>query len=220
MKRYIKIIAVISGIIMFNVGISAVAEAQTDDKGVAKLLKMKEEAKARLEGTTWEIELADMSGSSAKKIKDTIRFKDGKVISDNLKDEGFTATDFTVTLKGEENEIIVWETMQSSEKEGLAFWKGEVRGERVRGVLSRHISERNIKDYSFSGESSGTLETEKAKEAAAETVTEEITEEMQCVESPAAETKETKEEAAEKTAVETKKETEKRQKKKRGWWGQ
>ena len=39
--------------------------------------------------------------------------------------------------------------MQTSEKKGLTFWKGELENDKMRGVLSRHIDEKTIKDYTF-----------------------------------------------------------------------
>ncbi|MFH1837848.1 MAG: hypothetical protein ABH862_07040 [Candidatus Omnitrophota bacterium] len=110
------------------------------------------DAKLKLNNTTWEIELKEMSTEkNREEMKDIIRFAEGRISSDKLTKEGFTPTNYTVRIKGKDR--LIWETMQTSEEKGIAFWRGELReGQPMRGVLSWHIKENKIKDYSFSSD--------------------------------------------------------------------
>jgi hypothetical protein len=111
--------------------------------------RIKEAAK-ELENTLWRINLKQITQSEKKEaFADVIRFKAGKVEMESLTSQGFSPTSYSVTVKGETYNIVVWETMQTSEKKGLAFWKGEIEEGRMRGVLSRHLDGKTVKDYSF-----------------------------------------------------------------------
>jgi hypothetical protein len=100
----------------------------------------------RLEGSTWAVEMRPMAGDG-KPSKDTLTFKDRQLTSSQLSKEGYGSSNFSLRAEGE---AVIWETMQS--KEGAAaFWRGEVMGETVRGVLSKKVGEGPSADYSFGG---------------------------------------------------------------------
>jgi hypothetical protein len=111
--------------------------------------RIKEAAK-ELENTLWRVNFKQITQSEKKEtFTDVIRFKTGKVEIESLTSQGFSPTSYSITVKGETYNIVVWETMQTSEKKGLAFWKGEIEEGKMRGVLSRHLGEKTVKDYSF-----------------------------------------------------------------------
>ena len=121
-------------------------EARQDEE-MAKKIK---EAEKTLSNTKWQVNFTQITQLEKKeKFTDTVSFKDGKVEIGSLTPQGFPATSFTITIKGDDNSVIVWETMQASEKKGLAFLKGQIEEGRMRGVLSRHFDEKSVKDYSF-----------------------------------------------------------------------
>ncbi|OLS15356.1 MAG: hypothetical protein RBG13Loki_1030 [Promethearchaeota archaeon CR_4] len=133
------------------------AEVKKDDGMVKKI----QDAIKELDKTLWNINVTQITSSEKKeKYTDKIRFKDDTVAIETLVSQGFPATSFTITIKGDENNIIIWETMQSSEKKGLAFLKGELEEGRMRGVLSRHIDEKTVKDYSFYSTSKEVIQEE------------------------------------------------------------
>ncbi len=110
------------------------------------------EAKSELNNTNWKIELKPMVTGRRKpkgSEEDTLRFVNNQVISDKLEAEGFSSSNYTVRIKRKDNDIIIWETMQASEKKGVAFWRGEIRNDKMRGVLSWHVSENKKKSYNF-----------------------------------------------------------------------
>jgi len=121
-------------------------EARQDEE-MAKKIK---EAEKTLSNTKWQVNFSQITQAEKReKFTDTVSFKDGKVEIASLTSQGFPATSFTITIKGDDNSIVVWETMQTSEKKGLAFLKGQIEEGRMRGVLSRHFDEKSVKDYSF-----------------------------------------------------------------------
>jgi hypothetical protein len=142
-------------LIMCFVSVSALAE----DKGAAPsavevkqdeemMAKRIEAAEKELNNTKWQVTFNQITQTEKKdSFTDTISFKDGKVEVAGLASQGFSASGFTISVKRQNT--IVWETMQTGEKKGLAFWKGEVENDKMHGVLSRHIDEKTIKDYTF-----------------------------------------------------------------------
>jgi len=217
-----------AGIIILTLCISTAGRAESDKEKLAaeqKRREMIENAKEDLNDTTWKIELSQMgSGAKVENISDTVRFTDNEVESEILASEGFPGTSFTISIK--DNAAIVWETMQTSEKGGLAFWKGEIKDGVMRGVLSRHINEKTVKDYSFITVEKGkeiildpSKRVEKPKEKPAAVATERKAVETAPVTPPATpaapvkvETK--KEPQAQQAAEEPKKE----ETKKKSWW--
>ncbi|MBI5149349.1 MAG: hypothetical protein HZA28_01065 [Candidatus Omnitrophica bacterium] len=105
--------------------------------------------KAGLNNTEWTIELKPMGVAKAKSEKDTLLFSDGKVSSANLEKAGYGTTNFSARIL-EDNETLTWETMQTSEKNGVAFWRGDIGPDNVmRGVLSKRDLKNNTKDFNF-----------------------------------------------------------------------
>ena len=215
-----------AGIIILTLCISTAGRAESDKEKLAaeqKRREMIENAKEDLNDTTWKIELSQMgSGAKVENISDTVRFADNEVESEILASEGFPGTSFTVSIK--DNAAIVWETMQTSEKGGLAFWKGEIKDGVMRGVLSRHLNGKTVKDYSFITVEKGKeiildpskrVEKPKEKPAAAATERKAVETAPATPAAPAAPVKvETKEKEPQAQAQEPKKE----ETKKKSWW--
>jgi len=107
-----------------------------------------ERKRAELNNTEWQIELMPLSGKGAKET-DTVVFKNNQVSSTGYGKKGFPATNYTLTV--EDNGVAVWETMQTSEKSGVVFWRGEIDPgmESNKGIVSYHLDESTIRDYSF-----------------------------------------------------------------------
>jgi hypothetical protein len=131
------------------------AEVRQDEEMAKKI----NEAEKTLNNIKWQVNFSQITQLEKKeKFADAISFKDNKVEVGSLMSQGFSATSFTITLKGDTGNIIVWETMQKSEKKGIAFLKGEIEEGRMRGVLSRHVDEKTVKDYSFSSTGMETMQ--------------------------------------------------------------
>lgn len=150
-RRILKKLLLSISIILFC-GIAGPIRAEKGLTEAEEKAKTLVEAKKELNNTSWEIELKPMATGKRKpkkSEKDTLRFVNNQIISDKLEAEGFSFSNYTVRIKGKDNDVIIWETMQASEKKGVAFWRGEVRNNRMRGVLSWHISEKKKESYNF-----------------------------------------------------------------------
>lgn len=105
--------------------------------------------KADLNNSEWTIDVKPMAGGKAKAEKDTLLFTDGKISSANLGKAGYGTTNYSARML-EDNETFTWETMQTSEKDGVAFWRGDIGPDNVmRGVLSKRDTKNNTKDFNF-----------------------------------------------------------------------
>lgn len=108
-----------------------------------------EKVRQGLNNTEWEIELSLLS-AKGKKESDVITFKENQIGVAGFVKKGFPPTNYTLTVQ--DGGIAVWETMQSSDKSGIAFWRGEIDADmqRMHGILSYHVDDKTTRDYSFS----------------------------------------------------------------------
>jgi membrane-associated HD superfamily phosphohydrolase len=106
---------------------------------------------AELNNTEWQIELNPLGAAvgKSKKEAETVTFKNSQVMFSNFGKKGFPATNFTLTIQ--DDGIIVWETMQTAEKAGTAFWRGELNDnmQEMRGIVSHQIDAKTKQDFSF-----------------------------------------------------------------------
>ena len=112
------------------------------------------EVQAQLDGTKWTLELIPLSGDKTKTQKDALTFSGRQVTSEQLSKAGYGTTNYSVTIGGDG--VAVWETMQTKEGEGLAFWRGELHGANMDGALSKQPVKGAPQDFAFSAtEASG-----------------------------------------------------------------
>jgi len=96
-----------------------------------------------LDGSVWQIKF--VAGTPFQTV-DEITFRDGKMVSENLELNGYPASNYTLT-KNEES--MIWETMQTTAKGSTGSWRGEVRDDRMQGVLSLRSHDGTSQDFSF-----------------------------------------------------------------------
>jgi len=127
-------------------GSSAVAPAAPTPEDIRRQRAIINMRRRQIDNTEWEIELIPMSGKGRNK-KDVIRFSDRKVILKSLAKEGFTPTNFSLSLRS--NKKLVWETMQKKDAD-IVFFKGEFSSEldSMTGVISFQRL-RGTQDFSF-----------------------------------------------------------------------
>ena len=116
-----------------------------------------DEARTRLNGTNWSLDLIRVSGSEKEKgksEKDSVTFGTRTVSSDRLSKSGFPTSNYSVNV-GDDG-VLVWETMQAhSEGKGVAFWRGETHGDKMEGVLSNQPTGGSPEEFSFTGRQIG-----------------------------------------------------------------
>ena len=113
----------------------------------------------QLNSSQWSIDVSPMSGERPKHTPtDTVSFSSGKISSERLEKEGFGASNFTLTVG--EDAVPIWETMQTNDKQDTAFWRGEIHGEKMSGILSRHGADGTSHDFSFLGQQVGSTAAE------------------------------------------------------------
>jgi len=113
-----------------------------------EMQKILAKKKAELNNTEWTIELTPMNNPKGNKITDMLRFVDDKISVKNMESLGFGSSNFTLRLQ--DDGTATWETMQTSAKEGVAFWRGDLLSETVMvGVLSKRDTKAKVSDYSF-----------------------------------------------------------------------
>lgn len=122
-----------------------------DDKAkqeaAAAKRQLEEKKRKEIANTEWQIELTPLTGKG-KKEAETVIFKDNQVGFSAYGKKGFSPTNFTLSVQ--EDGLVVWETMQTSEKAGIAFWRGEMPdAQTMRGIFSYHPDDKTTLDYSF-----------------------------------------------------------------------
>jgi hypothetical protein len=157
MKKHL-IWLMVAGLFLSFVSGDVYAKRKTDTTAVKKTGdKKSKEALAQkrldLENTSWNIELISSAKEGTKSI-DVLTFKDNQLLSRNFSARGFNPTNYTLTM-GDDGTIVL-ETMQTSEKEGTVFWRGEFGQENtgtktLRGMISHITPDQQAHDMSFSG---------------------------------------------------------------------
>lgn len=106
------------------------------------------EARETLKMKEWEIYLTPQE--APKRVKNetnVLTFSDGKVASKNLSDKGYNTSNFSLTIQ--DDGLAVWETMQADVDRNLAFWRGELRENVMRGTLFLSPQKGDKITYSF-----------------------------------------------------------------------
>ncbi|MEK7849673.1 MAG: hypothetical protein AAB213_02475 [Candidatus Omnitrophota bacterium] len=158
MKKHL-IWLMVAGLFLNFASVEVYAKRKTDNTTAAKKTgdkKVKEalaQKRAELENTSWNIELISSAKEGTKSI-DVLTFKDNQVTSRDFLARGFNPTNYTLTM-GDDGTIVL-ETMQTSEKEGTVFWRGELGQENtgtktLRGMISHITLDQQAHDMSFSG---------------------------------------------------------------------
>lgn len=122
----------------------------------AEVNRRADEAKADLNGSEWEVAIKPSSrvAKSVFSSADVLTFQNNRFQSGQMLEEGFRATNYTVTAPEDEQMPIVWETMQTGGEGKVMFWRGEWNREKnlMSGTIVRQLEKGN-EDYHFSSTS-------------------------------------------------------------------
>ena len=119
------------------------AKLEAERKKAKVLVKRK---KASLNNTEWDVEIVPIKGGE--KAPDLLMFVDGKISLRTLIEQGFSASNFTLTVK--DNGNLIWETMQTAVDGTVAFLRGEVTSDvkSMKGIIS-YPKGNTTEDFSF-----------------------------------------------------------------------
>lgn len=153
MKRMVMGMMILSFLAMANEVLYA-AQKNPVSPAVSPAARQEAEAKAKetLAAKEWTIYLTAMGQKKAGQETDMLNFAEGKLSSKNLSGKGYPASNCTITVQP--NGTIIWETMQTAEKGEMAFWRGELEGQVMRGVLSLQPLKGQARGFSFTNVSS------------------------------------------------------------------
>lgn len=110
-----------------------------------ELKKLLDEKKKELNGSEWKV---DVSSAGKSLGEDVMTFQNQQITCKTLKDKGYPATNYTVSLP-EGSDMAVWETMQTNPKGGVVFIRGEWKEGVMRGVMSEQLGEGKSQDLNF-----------------------------------------------------------------------
>lgn len=119
-----------------------------DQEKIEKDKLKRQERQKKLNNTTWEIELTSLE-KKGKEKKDTLVFKGNRFYTEESSKDGFSETNYTITVK--DDDVVIWETMQTAEEGKINFWRGELDPEMqtMRGIISKQFPDGKRENYSF-----------------------------------------------------------------------
>lgn len=103
--------------------------------------------KEQLNKKEWLITFIPIGSPKAKPHADTLNFYGSRVSSKRFGAKGFVESNYTLLMLPDGT--FTWETTQKNEQGDVLFWKGELRGEMMSGVLSFHPQKGGNEDFSF-----------------------------------------------------------------------
>ena len=98
----------------------------------------------QLKFSEWQIQLTPIAGTGDS--ADVLTFEDNKFFSAKMNSRGLPYSNYSVTIQ--EDNTIVWETIQS-DASGSASWRGELRGDKMTGMLSLQDAGKDPQAFSF-----------------------------------------------------------------------
>ncbi|OGX39746.1 MAG: hypothetical protein A3D87_01755 [Omnitrophica WOR_2 bacterium RIFCSPHIGHO2_02_FULL_50_17] len=129
------------------------AQAADISKKQAEIRKRIEAKKQELNGGEWQVTIKSSSGKQALDGPDVLTFQDNLFRSKASSKLGFTPTNYTLTVSESEEGPTVWETMQTSSKGEVMFWRGEWSEQSMTGSINRQMEEGKVEEYSFTSSS-------------------------------------------------------------------
>lgn len=153
MEKRLLVLLIVLGI-FGNISAAPVgAQGPDDEKKIAATRKKIEEKKKELNGGEWEVAIKSTSKKGALDGPNVLTFQDNVFQSKSSSSLGFTPTNYTLTVSESDTGPTVWETMQTSDKGDVMFWRGEWLGDQMTGVISRQFKGGKSEEYMFSSSS-------------------------------------------------------------------
>jgi hypothetical protein len=124
--------------------------SKKDEAARDALRKIILEKKGEINGSSWNIKIDSQSKKGELLGEDTLIFQNDKFRSERSEKLGYTPTNYTLTVQ--EAGPTIWETMQTSKKGEVCFWRGEWKDNVMTGIISRQL-EKGAEEYYFTSAS-------------------------------------------------------------------
>jgi REP element-mobilizing transposase RayT len=102
---------------------------------------------SQLSGTAWDIQLRGQADGAAR--QDRLTFENGQVRSRLLGAQGVAPSNYTLSTQADGS--VVWETMQTDAAGAVICWRGEWRGQVMRGMITRQLPGQRTETLTFLG---------------------------------------------------------------------
>ena len=93
----------------------------------------------------WQVRM--ISAGSHEESADILSFVDGKFVSAKMNELGYSSSNYSITV--EDNNKIIWETMQTGSDGGVVSWRGEILEDKMNGIASLRQTGKEPQDFSF-----------------------------------------------------------------------
>ena len=100
---------------------------------------------SELRSSEWQVKM--VAADSEEESADVLSFVDGKFVSARMNDLGYESSNYSITV--EDNNKIIWETMQTGPDGGVVSWRGEIEEGRMNGIASLRQEGKAPRDFSF-----------------------------------------------------------------------
>lgn len=153
MEKKLLVLLIVFGIFGNVLAAPVGAKARDAETKMEEMRKRIEEKKKELNGGEWQVTITSMSGKGALSGPDVLTFQDNVFRSRSSSKAGFSPTNYTLTVPESDTVPTVWETMQTSDKGNVMFWRGEWLGDKITGVITMQSKEGKSEEYAFSSSS-------------------------------------------------------------------
>ena len=114
----------------------------------SEITSYEEKANYGLGGPAWELRFTPVEQEKTNEsYTDRLHFKDGQVISAELKARGFSPFEYTISEQTHGKKI--WQTVQTGADGTTVRWYGIIAGGKMRGVFSEIPAQGQSRDFSF-----------------------------------------------------------------------
>jgi hypothetical protein len=138
--------------------------SKKDEAARAAFRKIILEKKAELNGSSWSVKIESQSGKGDFLGQDTLIFQNDRFRSERAGKLDYGPTNYTLTVQ--EQGPTIWETMQTSKKGEVSFWRGEWKEGVMTGIVSRQLEKGNEEYYFTSASRKEIPKTSEEKEEA------------------------------------------------------
>jgi len=100
---------------------------------------------SELRSSEWQVKL--VSAESKEEQADILSFVDGKFVSAKMNELGYQSSNYSVMV--EDDNKIIWETMQTGPDGAIVSWRGEIKEGKMSGIVSLRQKDKEPQDFSF-----------------------------------------------------------------------